>query len=167
MYLRLLRLLLPARFIYADDNLTFSARRLLARLAVAVLAVIVAALGLALLDDTSWREVLAGALLAWSVSLGVWAVASYRSGTDAVSAEVRRSAERDLLHARLNHLADRLGAPLVDIGGGGLDDTLRAREERIAHLAGLDELRPEDANARGYEFWNDVSLGWDSQGEPR
>jgi len=120
-------MLLPNRFFWADDRLTYGANRLLVRLIAAVLFFVLGAVALGLLDQTNWREVLAGALLAWSVSGALWAVASYKVGNETTAESVRRIAEHDLLHGRLNHLADRVGAPLVNLNEGDLNGAVVVR----------------------------------------
>lgn len=155
---RLLVLLLPDSFFYADDQLTVSAKRLLLRLGVAAGALCVFAGAVGLLDATNWRDVAAGALLAWAVSIIIWALTSYRSGREDIRGSLTALAERDLLHARLNHLAARCGAPLVDLVDGQLFDVIAVREERHAHFSGLDEFRSE-ANERGWDWWDNTAMG--------
>lgn len=153
----LLLLLLPGKFFYAD-HLTSSARRLIARVAVAGGGVVAASVGLGLLSSDNWPDVLAGALFAWATSVIVWAVNSYRTGTDEVGRELRRMAELDLVHARFNHLARRLDAPLLDLQGE-IESVLAAREERLAHFAGLNEFRVPGTQA-GTEWWDSDALGF-------
>lgn len=86
-WLALIRLL-PAGTTYAD-RLTVSAKMGARRLAVGCLSLICGLAALWLLDETSWSEVVAGALLAWSVSATIWAVGSYRRHSD-TSRRVRR-----------------------------------------------------------------------------
>lgn len=149
-------LLLPAKFFYAD-HLTSSARRLLARLGVALLGLAVACVAIGLLDNGNWTDVVAGALFAWATSVIVWAVSSYRARTEETTRELRHVSELDLLHGRLNHIADKLGLPLLNLQGEA-DAVLRAREERLAHFAGLDEYR-QIGPQPGATWWDSVALG--------
>lgn len=161
---RLLTLLLPSEFFVGDDRLTYSAGRLLVRLLVVLIAVVMLAVALGLLDATNWREVSAGALLAWTVSAAAWAVNSYRKGQDETSHDLSRVAERDALHARMNHLAAALGAPLVNLNEGELDDAIAYRKQRLAHLHGLEEFG--DGEAARHDFWDDLACGYPpEQGE--
>lgn len=156
--IRLLARILPS-LVYADE-LTESARRLLARMGVAFVALLIGIGAVGLLATSNWRGVvgvLAGAFLAWSVSLVVWTVSSYRTKREEIQTDLRRIAEIDLLHARLNHLAARLKAPTIDISAE-LDAVLQAREERLAHFTGLDEFR-EPAPKSGHDFWDSEALG--------
>lgn len=153
---RLLLYVLPSSLFYAD-RLTLSARRLIARSAVAAGALVLGLVAVGLFNASNWREILAGALLAWSVSLIVWAVSSYRAGREGVQTDLRRVAEFDLLHARLNHLAARLEAPTIALSGG-VEDVLQAREERLAHFAGVDEFRGKVSES-GSVFWDAQALG--------
>ncbi len=66
------------------------------------------AIAVGLLSSSRWIDVLAGALLAWSVSLLVWALSSYKGDRAATDTELRRLAELDLLHHRLNCAAANL-----------------------------------------------------------
>lgn len=143
-------LILPDRFFYAN-RLTTSARRLLLRLGVGLAGAVVLGAAVGLLDRGNWMDVLAGAGFAWSVSLVIWAVASYRRGRDETQIDLRRVAEIDLLHHRLNQAAPKLGIPRLDLEAQ-IEDVLAARMERLAHYAGLDEFRVNPSSS-GYDFW--------------
>jgi hypothetical protein len=97
---------------------------------------------LAAIAGADWRGVLGGAFLAWSVSILVWAASTYRVGRSDMEAEIRRVAEVDVLHDRLNAIASRVGAPELDIDFE-LEHALQERAERLAHFASLDEFRPD------------------------
>ena len=151
--------LLPRGSLYGDDQLTLSAQLFLGRLLVGLASLIGGAVALWLLDDTSWRDVVAGALLAWAVSSVVWAVNSYQRKREVVEVDLRRVAEFDLLHARLNQLATRLNAPTIGLSAQ-VEGIILAREERLAHLSGIEEFRP-DAPREGYLFWDAEAMGED------
>lgn len=154
-------MLLPDRFFWADYRLTYSAKRLIVRVGAALLFFLLGALAAGLLNRTNWHEVLAGALFAWSVSGVIWAVASYSTGNVNVSESVRRIAEYDLLHARMNHLSDRLGAPLLNLNEGDLNGAVAVRVQRHAHLSGLEEFG-DDINETegGRTFWDNTACGY-------
>lgn len=153
---KILRRLLPGSWFYAE-HLTHSAQSLLIRLGVALLGLIAAGVAFGLLDKDNWADVIAGALFAWSTSFVVWAIISYRARTEQIYRKLRHRAELDLLHGRMNHVADKLGLPMVDLTDD-IDAVLLAREERFAHLAGLDEYRPPVPQA-GWDWWDSVALG--------
>lgn len=154
--MKFLSLILPSKFFYGD-HLTSSARRLIWRLSIGVLGLALAGVASGLLNGDNWPDVLAGALFAWSATITAWAVNSYRTTTGQVGSELRRMAELDLLHARLNHISHRLEVPLVDLQSE-IEAVLRAREERLAHFAGLDEFRPSGPLA-GSDWWDSTALG--------
>lgn len=85
------------------------------RLGVGAAGVATAGVASGLLSRDNWPDVIAGALFAWAVSLIAWAVNLYRDKTDDLSRELRRMAELDLLHARLNHVSAHLDLPVVDL----------------------------------------------------
>lgn len=147
---------LPSRFYYGD-RLTASARRLFARLGTGLIAMILAGAAFGLLDGSNWPDVLSGALFAWATSVIAWAVTSYRTAADDIRSDLRRTAELDLLHARLNHVAKELGLPIVDLQSE-IESILVAREERLAHFAGLDEFRGEGRQEGAY-WWDPDALG--------
>ncbi|MFI8413563.1 hypothetical protein ACIGB6_13980 [Paeniglutamicibacter gangotriensis] len=153
---KILMRLLPGEWFYVD-HLTSSAQSLLTRLGAALLGLIAAGIALGLLNTGNWTDVIAGALFAWSTSFVVWAISSYRAKTEEVYRKLRRRAELDLLHGRMNHVADKLGLPMVDLSDD-IDAVLLAREERFAHLAGLDEYRPSVPQS-GWDWWDSVALG--------
>lgn len=158
---RLLVMLLPDRFFWADRRLTYSAKRLLLRLAAALLFFLLGALAVGLLDRTNWREVVAGALFAWSVSGVIWALASYRGGNASTAESVRRIAEYDLLHGRLNHLCDRLDAPLLNLNEGDLNGAVAVRVQRHAHMSGLEEFGDSGYETEGGRaFWDNTACGY-------
>lgn len=154
--MKLLSLILPSKFFYGD-HLTLSARRLIGRLSIGLVGLVLAAVASGLLNGDNWPDVLSGALFAWAASIVVWAVNSYRTSTDQFGRELRRMAELDLLHARLNHIAREFGLPMVDLQSE-IEAILIAREERLAHFAGLDEFRPEGPLARA-DWWDSTALG--------
>lgn len=153
---KILTLLIPEKFLYAD-HLTASAQRLFMRLAVALPVLVGSAVAIGLLTSGNWNDVLAGALFAWSTSVAVWAIGSYRAKTEETSLELRHMAELDLLHSRLNHVANKVGLPLLDLSGE-IDIVLRSREERLAHFEGLDEFRSTSTQAET-EWWDPIALG--------
>jgi hypothetical protein len=158
---RLLVLLLPDHFFMADVRLTCSAKRLLARLAVASGFFLLGCTAIALLLRTNVRDVLAGALLAWSVSGIIWAVTSHRSGNESALEGLRELAERDLLHARINQLCDRLGAPLLNLNAGDLAAAVAVRLDRHAHLGGLEEFGDYAGAPQVTDnFWDEVACGY-------
>lgn len=150
--------LLPAKFTYAD-HLTTSAQRLIIRLAVALLGLMGAGLAVGLLNKGNWADVVAGALFAWTTSFVGWTISSYRKRTEETSRDIRHMAELDLLHGRLNHVAHHNGLPLLEIFSGEIEEVLIAREERIAHLAGLEEYSPSVTEA-GASWWDQIALGF-------
>lgn len=123
-----------------------------------VLGILVGLTALVLVNANSWREVLAGAVIAWGTAIVLWARASYRRAADAITTDLRRVAEVDLLHARLNQIAHHLGLPTLDLSCE-LEHVTIAREERLAHYAGLDEFRPHVHGGSGYAFWDPVAMG--------
>lgn len=154
--LRIAVRLLPGDAVYAD-HLTISGRRLVARLCIGGVGVVAFAIAIGLLSSKNWIDVLAGVLLAWSVSLLLWAVSSYKGHWEATETDLRRFAELDLLHHRLNTAAAKLDIPELDLNWE-IEAVIAARMERLAHFAGLDEFRPEAA-ASGYEFWGKTGHG--------
>ena len=157
-------MLLPSRFFFAGDQLTYSARRLLLRLGSASLSLLLAAVAIGLLDRGNWQEVASGALFAWNVSGIIWAITSYRSGSDETLESLRRIAEQDVLHARLNHLAAKAGAPLLNINEGHLDGAVAFRLERQAHRSGLEEFGDGYVSEGGQDFWDNTACGYPPAG---
>jgi hypothetical protein len=154
---RLLLKLLPSRLSYAD-RLTFSGKRVLKRMGIGVFGVFLGVAAVWLLEPNSWREILAGALLAWSVSVFIWAPASYHTAQQALRAALRRQAELDLLHARINQISARVGAPILDLDAD-IEPAVVARMERLAHFGSLDEFRLETTVPPNYAFWSEEALG--------
>lgn len=159
---RILVVLLPADAFMFDDELSFTGRRLLARLGFLTSAVIVMTVGLAVAARTAWGEVLAGALLGWSTSLMVWSLRSFRSERESIEDKLVAAAELDLLHARLNHLSHALGQPLININEGHLQHVVALRAERIAHFAGLEEFRGASRGQLedGPDWWTNIGCGY-------
>lgn len=158
---RVLFLLLPDRFFWADDRLTYSAKRLLCRLAALGICVVALAVALGLLTADNWAEAASGALFAWAVGAMVWAVSSYRTGSQDTDASLRALAERDLLHARLNQIAAAVGAPLLNLNEGDLGGAVATRQARHAHLSGLEEFTDNRyITEAGEQFWTNTACGY-------
>lgn len=151
--------LLPDQVFVGDDQLTHSARMLLRRLAFGVLIIAFGVGAILLMNRDNREAVAAGALLAWTVSGMVWAISSYKANQDVVAADLRRYAELDVLHARLNQIAAKVGAPVVNLIENELDFAIQARLDRVAHLSGLEEFGRYDENEDGQAFWDDAALG--------
>lgn len=150
--------LLPGQVFVGDDQLTQSARMLLRRLAFGVLIIALGFGAIFLMNRGNWEDVAAGALLAWTVSGMAWAINSYKATKGVVTADLRRYAELDVLHARLNHIAAKVGAPLVNLNENELDAAVHTRLDRLAHLMGLEEFGMyHDHDA---DFWDNVALGY-------
>ena len=149
--------IVPKNLVYVDE-LTTTGRRYVRSLVLATVAFLVGAVGLSLLEDTSWREVLAGALLAWGVSLIVWARVSYQRQREDLRAELTRVTEVDLLHARLNRIDHALGLIPIDLDQK-LQAVIDARMERLAHFGGVEEFRSAPFDSSGDLFWDEVALG--------
>lgn len=146
---------LVAGMFFADDQLTHSARQALWRGSVGLATLTGGGVGVLLLVDASWPEVLAGALLAWSVSVPVWAIGSFRRNRDVVRGDLERKAEIDLIHARLNQIAVKVGARTIDLDSE-LQSAVWARMERLAHINGLEEFRAEGpASPEGWAVWDE------------
>ena len=104
---------------------------------------------------------MAGALLAWSVAIVFWTTSSYKARQEVIISRLEHAAELDLLHARINQIAKRLNAPTVNLTED-LHSILMARQQRIAHLYGLEEFGPMgDYSYRGYPFWTQDAYGVD------
>lgn len=147
---------------HAHVGRTFSDRVLIQRMAVGVVGSALGFGGLALLGQTDWREVLAGALLAWAVAVIVWAIASRHDKLESIRRELRRTAELDVIHARLNQVAARVGARPLGLQGE-IEHITDFRMRRLAHFAALDEFiegsHGEHADQQAYEFWDLEALG--------
>lgn len=145
------------KYSYSGDVLLVSARRVLDRLLLSFIALALGVTGVALLD-TEWESVLSGALLAWSVSILVWSVSSYQTGREETLQDLRRNAELDILHGRLNLVSKQLGIQVIDLDMEW-EHAVQARVERLAHFAGLDEFRLQTHSGPGSEFWTADALG--------
>ena len=145
------------------DFLTYTATQIVWRVALGLVAVAMLVVGLVLLGSDA-RAAFAGALLAWAVAILVWTYRSFGEDLSGIRDGLRKDAEFDLLHARLNLLSHHLGIPAVNLNEV-LDEIVRARMERLAHFGGLDEMRlfgdawqPGEA---GYAFWSEEAQGLD------
>lgn len=159
--------LLPRKWTYGD-RLTALTKRLLWRAALGGLGITVGLTALVLVNATNWREVLAGALLAWGTAMVAWATGTHRRERAAIETDLRRGAEVDLLHARLNHIAHHLGLPTINLAE--MDLVTVVRKERLAHWAGLDEFRPDlqDLPAEaGHAFSDTIAQGMEPPPAPR
>ena len=144
------------KYSYSGDILLVSARRVLDRLLLSFIALALGVTGVALLD-TEWESVLSGALLAWSVSILVWSVSSYQTGREETLQDLRRNAELDILHGRLNLVSKQLGIQVIEEVEGEIDD--ETDPAGGAHFAGLDEFRLQTHSGPGSEFWTADALG--------
>lgn len=145
------------QYSYSGDVLFASARRGLKRILLSLVALVLGVVAVLLLD-TEWKSILSGALLAWSVSILIWAVSSYRSGREETMKDLRRNAELDILHGRLNLICRHLELPVIDLDAEW-EHAVQARIERLAHFAGLDEFRVQAHSGPGAEFWTSETLG--------
>lgn len=157
---RLLLRLIPARFAPTRDRLTLSARWLLIRFALGTLGIVMAVASIFVLSPGSWREILAGAILASGVSIIAWSVSSYREGREDVRNELQRDAEYLLLHARLNHLAGKLGAKklVLDLD---LTDAIEFQMIRMAHLSDVEDFYPSSEQGYESDWWDNEAMGYD------
>jgi hypothetical protein len=135
---------------------TYSERLLVRTIVLSGLAAVISIVGLFLLGDVEWREVVAGALLAWGVSGIVWAIETWRLRTEKVRGSLRQAAEMDLLHGRLNQIAARVGAPRLDLDAD-LGHAVTFRQNRLAHFSGLDDFHDPHAES---VFWTEEAMGW-------
>lgn len=94
-----------------------------------------------LLDPRNVPGLLSGFLTGLAVTIATTAVTTYQDNRDGERQAILRLAERDLLHERLNDLAEDAGVPTLDAAAGEVDQRVNARAERIAHFSGLDEHR--------------------------
>lgn len=69
--------LLPRKWTYGD-RLTALTKRLLWRAALGAIGITVGLTALVLVNATNWREVLAGAVLAWGTAMVAWATGTHR-----------------------------------------------------------------------------------------
>lgn len=147
---------------HAHVGRTFSDRVFVQRLGVGVVGLGLGLAGLALLGQTEWRDVLAGALLAWAVAVIVWAFTSRHDKLEGIRRELRRTAQLDVIHARLNQISTHVGARPLGLQGE-IEYVTDFRMRRLAHFAGLDEFitvsHGEHADQQAYEFWDQESLG--------
>jgi hypothetical protein len=148
---------LAPRYFYVNDEPSYTARQFAVRVAVGTAWVIVTAVAVGLLSPGTWADVLSGALLAWGVSVLIWAIASFRAEHGNTKRGLELQAQFDVLHVRLNQIADAVGARVVDVNSGGMQAILDVREERLAHLWGLEELRDAPAidDPEALAFWQD------------
>lgn len=156
--------IVPWRLTY-DATLTTSGRRYVWHLVAAVAALVLGVAGLVLLDSTTWREVLSGALIAWAISLLFWARGSYRRSRAELRSELNRVTEVDLLHALLNRIDSALGLRPIELDSE-LQHIIDARTERLAHCSALEEFRSSPHTNEGYRFWDDVAMGTTVPGTP-
>jgi hypothetical protein len=88
-----------------------------------------------------------------------WGVDIYRHPREGVKQELRRMAEMDVIHARLNQIATQVGAPLLGLQGQ-IEHVTNFREGRLAHFANLDEFTVEPhGHEDGIALWDQVALG--------
>lgn len=143
------------------EYITSTANRAITRALAGLLAVALGAVGLALLDS-QWRGVLSGALLAWGAAIVVWAFRSFGKGQQEAIEDLRRRAELDVLHVRLNLISRHLGLPTIDLNAEW-ELVVRSRMERLAHSSGLDEFRIFDdgwvSDADSASFWTAEAQG--------
>jgi hypothetical protein len=138
---------------------TYSDRLLLKAVAVVVIGLGVGAVGVLLLSGDNWAEVLAGAFIAWSAAAIAWGIEMYRHPREDVRKELRHMAEMDVIHARLNQIANTVGAPLLGLQGQ-IEHVTNFRERRLAHFANLDEFTAEPHGTEdGIAFWDLVAQG--------
>jgi hypothetical protein len=91
------------------------------------------------------------------VSAVLWAVNSFNRSRNEIAGDLRKDAELDLLHARLNHIATPLGAPRIGINEQ-LEQAIEFRKGRVAHLTGLEEFAGSEV-AGGSGFWDEIAMG--------
>lgn len=143
------------------EYMTSTANRAISRMLAGALAAIIGLIGVTLLDS-EWRGVLSGALLAWGASIVLWAFRSFGESQQEVVDDLRRNAELDVLHARLNLISNHLGLPTINLDSE-FELFVRTRMERLAHFAGLDEFRIFDDGWRPDEqsnrFWTAEAQG--------
>jgi hypothetical protein len=151
--------MLPDDAVYGG-HLTYSGRQFLVRTTLGLVALLGALVALVLLKPVTWRDVLAGAVLAWSTAALAWARNSYRDKKEAAYQELRRLAELDLILARLNQIGSQIGVPPVHLDQQ-VDVIMNARMERLAHFTALDEFRFDLHSDGGYGFWDETAIGED------
>lgn len=123
-------------------------------------AAIVIGLLLIALFDVSVVAASGGALVSLGATWTSNAKRQHERRTEVTRSSVEELARFDFLHARLNHLATKLGARTIDLTAGEQDSALRVRAERIAHLSGAEEYRPVlEPNDPGWQFWDQDAYG--------
>lgn len=139
----------------AVDQWSHSARELFRVALLAAMGVVACGLALVLLLGPEWRGVLAGALLAWGVSLPAWAIGRFRATEASIVRQLRYDAEQDFLHHRLNQIAAQVGAPTVAV----IDEfpaAVGVRMQHLAHMNGVEEIPlPIITDPDGWKFWAD------------
>lgn len=153
--------LFPEGSVYGD-HLTTKGHRFLRAVGLVIAAGFAATAGILLIIwmESKWPASIGGVAIGTSITLLVSAHRMYRSGTADMDDRVQSLAEFDFLHARLNQIAAALGARTVSLMDGELDAAVRVRKERIAHLSGLDEHRPElQVEDTGWKFWDNEAYG--------
>jgi hypothetical protein len=161
----LLRLFVPSDLFHpamepAMDALTLRGQayvRSAVKVAIGLFGLLLSAIAIVLAAPATWPEIAAGALLAWGVSMIVWARSQYVNDIEVPKDSLRETAETDLLHARLNQIAKRVGAPSIAIDYE-LEHAIAARQDRLAHYAGLFELGGNHG-AEDDNFWDEGALG--------
>lgn len=123
-----------------NGRLTHKARRLIGAGVLSALSIAVFLIGLYIASADA-PGVVGGFLLGLCPTGITASVAYYRTPSADQQREIYTIAETEVLHERLNELAEALQAPTVDVISGELDARIRERAERIAHFAGLDEHR--------------------------
>jgi len=158
-HLTTLKFKLTPHWFWYGNNLTVSAKRFLLRAAAAVFAVATGFVAV-IVAGPALADVIGGALLGAAVSMTIWAVATYRGGREELRREIKRVSELDVIHARLNHIASAVGAPLLDLESQ-IEHATNARAERLAHFGGLDEFRADFQHVAddGPAFWDDIAIG--------
>lgn len=153
--------LLPSGYIYADE-LTFTGQQAARRFLVGAVGVAIGIVAVVMLKPEFFREVLAGALIGFSVSVMLGAHNAFKRNVDNARRDVERIANRETLHARFNRLDHAAGLRIVDLDIE-LPQVEEIRMERLAHYAHLNEFRPDlrhhNDHMGAYEFWDDVALG--------
>lgn len=156
---------LPRGWVFGDDVLTVTARSALRRVRIALVGGCIFVSGVALLSSTTWKDVLAGSLLAWGVAMIAWASTSHRNRSEEIHESLRHNAELDVLHARLNQIAERVGAPLL-ILDYEFEHAVGFRYQRQAHMSGLEEFHDRaHTDEDGARFWDNISTGYGPTGQ--
>jgi hypothetical protein len=153
---------LPLSYVYADE-LTYTGRQAVKRFVFGLVGISLGVVAVILLEPDSYREVLAGALIAWSASMMLGAHAAFKRNIESLRRDVERIANRETIHARFNRIDNALGVRTIDLDIE-LPHIEEARMERLAHYTHLNEFRPQMAYhhehvADAYEFWDALALG--------